>query len=279
MDLRPTIVLLDVPHDERIQNDRDRSLSRPASPHCVPPEDSKDIQIYPDDNDVYGLKLLQKIVSEAHLRNVSKLVVPIPIISFLTAHDVAQEQARNPRALPARRPPNRELIKRCLDLGATDVMVSPMHVKCVTTLEIHAYRAHKEAQKDQQALLEFRKGRKRSWVGISDNRPFAYLREAMVSSLMKKICQLDQNDDRIVESITIAVTTERKSQIARAIGNWHFSAHDFTDDELIVVACLIFRHALTMPELEEWRIPTGKWPRLRNGRELQITDYWLLQMH
>ena len=41
------------------------------------------------------------------------------------------------------------------------------------------------------------------------------------------------------------------------VGRWHFCAHNFTDDELIVAATMMFNHALSMPELEPWRIPTG----------------------
>ena len=266
-------MLIDAPPDDRISSG---SLSsRPPSVHSGPPASSDDDSARPSDDEVYGLRLLQKIVSEAHLRNASRLVVPIPVISFLTAQDVVLEQLHNPRALPARRAPNRDLVKTCLDMGATDVMVSPMHLKCATALEIHAYRAHKEAQRDQQAMLEFRRGRKRSWVGISDCRPFAYLREAMVSSLMKKICQIEDDDDRIMESIRITVSAESRTRVAEAIGSWHFSAHDFTDDELILVASLIFRHALAMPDLEKWRIPTGEFLGTRGAPDVSQGDlFW-----
>lgn len=258
VELRPTLVLIDVPHDESITLE---DTSRPTSPRSGSPKlgDEKTIQIYPDDDDVYGTQLLQKLVSEAHLRNVSKLVVPIPVISFLTAAEVMLEQSKTPGFIPPRQPAPRHLVKSCLDMGATDVMVSPLHAKCVTALEIHAYRAHKEAVKDQKAMLEFRRGRKRSWVGISDDRPFAYLREAMVSSLMKKICQMgDEGGDKVIDSLRITISADRRASIAMAIGRWHFSAHDYTDDELVLVASLIFRHALAMPQLERWRIPTGK---------------------
>jgi hypothetical protein len=55
---------------------------------------------------------------------------------------------------------------------------------------IHAYRAHKDASKEQRALLEIKRGRKRSWVGVDDQKPYAYLREAMVSGLMDGICKV-----------------------------------------------------------------------------------------
>lgn len=143
VDLRPTLVLIDLPHNERILH---HDSSRPNSPRSGSPktDEAQTIQIYPDDDDVYGMQLLQKLVSEAHLRNVSKLVVPIPVVSFTTSAEVVLEQSKNPGYLPPRQPAPRLLVKACLDMGAIDVMVSPLHVKCVTALEIHAYRAHKE---------------------------------------------------------------------------------------------------------------------------------------
>lgn len=46
--------------------------------------------------------------------------------------------------------------------------------------------------------------------------------------------------------------------IAKAIGRWDFSAHDFSEDELVHAAFLMLQHALQLPDLEKWRIPAGK---------------------
>jgi len=255
--LKPTIVLIDTPHDERIPEDRSRSRS--PSPHSKSSLDTDDIQVYSEEGDAYGLQLLQRIVSEAHLRNVSKLIVPIPIINFPNSPEASEFEASNAGSVSGGTlTPNRRLLKRCLDLGAVDVIVGPMHVKSVTSLELHAYRAHKDAAKDQQMMLEFRRGRKRSWIGIEDDRPHAYLREAMVSTLMKRICQMeDKSADRVNQQVRIVVSAARKSEMSTEIAKWHFCAHDYTDDELIVIASLMFKHAFSMPELENWRIPTG----------------------
>jgi hypothetical protein len=131
-------------------------------------------------------------------------------------------------------------------------------MKTLTTLEVHAYRAQKEARKEQQALLEIRRGRKRSWVGVHEEKPFSYLREAMVSSLMGGICRSGEESDVVIGSVRISVSSEQKAAIADAIGNWHFCAHVFDDDQLLIAASLMFKHAFSMPELEHWRIPTGK---------------------
>lgn len=43
-----------------------------------------------------------------------------------------------------------------------------------------------------------------------------------------------------------------------AVSAWAFSAHDFTDDELLYGALVMLKHALQMPELEKWSISEGK---------------------
>ena len=53
------------------------------------------------------------------------------------------------------------------------------------------------------------------------------------------------------------VSPERRNAVAEAVGTWSFSAHDFTDDELLYGALIILQHALSMPELEKWRLSEG----------------------
>lgn len=152
-----------------------------------------------------------------------------------------------------------ELVRTCLEYGAADVMTSPLQPQNIESLEVHAYRAQQAAAREQDALLQMRKNRKRSWVGVdTGGKPFAYLREAMVSGLMRGICRLDDDEDTSLGAFRISISTERQARIAEAVGQWHFCAHDFSDDELVVAASLMFSHALSMPELEQWRIPPGE---------------------
>ncbi|KAH7170551.1 hypothetical protein EDB81DRAFT_169827 [Dactylonectria macrodidyma] len=257
LDLKPTVVLLDTPHDEHVPEPRNRSMS--PSPSC---ESDEGADIHTPDEALYGLDLLQKIITEAHLRGMSKLVVPIPMISGSNGAMSVSEQMTDGAVEPFNAPlgslaSNRRLIRRCLDLGAVDIIVSPLSSKCIPTLEICAYRAHRDAAKEQQTLMEIRQGRKRSWVGVNEEKPFAYLREAMVSNLMKGICRLSSSDDQINKA-HIAVSSERQAAIALVVGSWHFCAHSFTDDELLVAAMAMFKHALAMPDLERWRIPADQ---------------------
>lgn len=260
-DMRPTIVLLDTPNDG--PSTKPYSSSRAPSPGSQSRPASA--EIHTPDEEIYGLDLLQKLITEAHLRSISKLIVPIPIISHPQALALdAKEQMTDGAVEPFTAPLgalaiSRRLVRKCLDLGAVDVIISPLSSKCITTLEICAYKAHREASREQQALLEVRRGRKRSWVGVNEQEPFAYLREAMVSGLMNGICRLSSGDDQIMSG-HIAVSSERQAAIAAAVGRWHFCAHSFTDDELLVAAMVMFKHALSMPELAHWRIPSGRLP-------------------
>lgn len=262
--LRPTLILIDTPFEEQIP---DRSRSRTPSPHSLPDEDPANLE---EEEELYGLALLKRIILESSIRNLTKLVLPVPVISFPSdepgrmdiSSDVREEIANGklcPETSKSRRAANRKMLKKCLDLGATDVMACPMNGKCVTNLEVRAYCAHREATRDQKSLLEVRRGRKRSWVGISDAKPFAYLREAMVSGLMNGICRVEDQDEKQngLSSFTVSVSADKQAEISEAVGRWHFCAHNFTDDELVVAAAMMFNHALSMPELEPWRIPTG----------------------
>lgn len=66
----------------------------------------------------------------------------------------------------------------------------------------------------------------------------------------------------------IFVEEERKEIIATAVGTWAFSAHDFTDDELLYGALLMLKHALKMPEVEEWGMTDGEYAKSLSDRSL-----------
>ena len=45
--------------------------------------------------------------------------------------------------------------------------------------------------------------------------------------------------------------------VENAVGTWSFSAHDFDADALLYAALIMLEHALTIPDLEKWRMSTG----------------------
>ena len=68
---------------------------------------------------------------------------------------------------------------RYIDLGAVEVLPSPLPKDRLTSLVAHAYRAHNESLREHADHLRKRKARKLSWLGNNDERPYAYLREKM----------------------------------------------------------------------------------------------------
>lgn len=71
----------------------------------------------------------------------------------------------------------------------------------------------------------------------------------------------------------IEIKQERFDVVTRAIGTWSFSAHDFTDDELLYGAYLMLEHTLRLPGLEKWQLSKGMYfsyvhqgPRANSGR-------------
>lgn len=65
----------------------------------------------------------------------------------------------------------------------------------------------------------------------------------------------------------VEIPPDRLEVVLDAVGTWEFSAHEFSDDELLHAAMLMLQHALTMPDLERWRIATGE-PSLHHHKQV-----------
>ncbi|TVY55043.1 3',5'-cyclic-nucleotide phosphodiesterase regA [Lachnellula cervina] len=264
VELIPTLVLIDIPYEDELNRRRSREMRTPS------PSSKQQVDGLIEDSDLeaYGLKLLQWVASEIQYQSLSKLIVPVAVVAIPDPNSLTVTS--NPRQssgghlnydpFAKKRPGLGAALDQVrtikyMDLGAVDVLTSPLLHERLPSLAVHAYRAHKDASKEQRALLELKRGRKRSWVGVDDSKPYAYLREAMVSGLMDGICKIG-GDDEPFGPARIAVALDRREKIAAAVGSWHFSAHEFTDDELLHAALLMLQHALAMPELERWRIST-----------------------
>ncbi|KAF2756470.1 HD-domain/PDEase-like protein [Pseudovirgaria hyperparasitica] len=250
-DLVPTILLIDIPLNEERRLKRlsreprtpsPNSMRRPLPDNCEP-------------DDLYGMHLLQHVASEIQQRSLSRMVLPIAMLSGVEETERPGAPARTSSASQLLNEGTRSL--RYVDAGAVDVYTSPLTKGQVHSLAVHAYRTRKEASKEDTNFLAARRNRKVSWVGVDDTKPYAYLREVMVSGLMGGICNPDTIGDNI-DPNDIEVQPERIGVIAKMIGTWEFSAHDFTDDELLYGALLILKHALGMPELEQWRMDTDE---------------------
>jgi 3',5'-cyclic-nucleotide phosphodiesterase len=143
-----------------------------------------------------GLSLLSGVSTDIQVQDGPKLVIPIAILRAAGSdapEPTSEPQSKNPVTLEHKQ------IARCLDAGALDVLMTPLDRSRIQGLVVHAYRTHKSALREMSRFLAHKKNRKLSWVGVHDEQPYAYLREAMVSKLMKGICNPEESIDEFQE--------------------------------------------------------------------------------
>ena len=183
-----------MPYDEE---QRLKRLSR--EPRTPSPTSTRNTKVDPKEpGDIYGMHLLQRISSEIQSRNLSKLVVPVVVLSGLD-REWAPSNLPSPSVHGSQVLTDTVRLVRYLDAGAVDVLSSPLSKDHVHGLAVHAYRVHKEVSREESGFLTNKRNRKLSWVGVGvdDTKPYAYLREAMVSNLMGGIC----NPETVGESL------------------------------------------------------------------------------
>jgi hypothetical protein len=187
----PTFVILDVPYDEELRLKR---LSRePRTPSPTSSRMTRRDNGEPDDT--YGTHLLTHVSAEISSRNFSKLVVPIAMLTGLAVEtpSVAAPSSLNKTLVLT----DTVKLSKYLDAGAVDVLSSPLSKDRMHGMAVHAYRLQKEFQREEASFLTTKRNRKLSWVGVDDAKPYAYLREAMVSNLMTGICNPETVGDSL----------------------------------------------------------------------------------
>ena len=233
----------------------------------------------PSPVDPGGLPLLQHISNETTKSNLSKLVIPIAVL--FNEHSEPhhpQAPAKTSPSVPSPEEPLNKTLKglnigegsglreglhpqialRCIDGGAHDVLESPLQDERLQSIIVRAYRSHKEAMKDREDSQARKRSRKLSWLGNTEDKPYAYLREKMVSELMTGICNPDEHLHLGDKTLPPDLTVEREAHLKHALGSWAYSGHAFTEDELVHAAIFMLQHALALPELERWRQTPAK---------------------
>ena len=203
-----------------------------------------------------------------------KLIIPVAIVQpkRSDSYDQALDSIRPPEVSRAPYGPeaspvaiedtsdviDTQLMLQCLDAGALDVVKSPLDKAGIMGLTVHAYRIYKNGKKEQAGFMAMaRRNRKQSWVGMEEEKPYAYLREAMVKKLLRGICE----PNNIIEDYQhrdLFVQESRKAVVAAAVGRWDFSGHDFTEDELVYAGYYILNHCLEMEACEQWSMTQRK---------------------
>ncbi|KPI42752.1 3',5'-cyclic-nucleotide phosphodiesterase regA [Cyphellophora attinorum] len=299
-DSTPIIACFDI-GDEYRQRNRNKAKGQQQLPTAVavssdsPPPSPvmlrREITFSSESDESYGLQLLSRIASDLQVDESVQLIIPVAIVQpkRKDSYDAALE--KNPANSISRAPYGSEtepvsledqsdfveptLMLQCLEAGAMDVVKSPLDKAGIMGLTVHAYRIYKNAKKEQATFMAAaRKTRKASWVGVEEEKPYAYLREAMVKKLLKGIC----DPQHVIEDYQhrgLSVDKQRQQDIAEAVGKWGFDGHLFSEDELVYAGYYMLNHALQLPELEEWRIPQANLLRFMQGCRVAYNSFVL----
>lgn len=156
------------------------SLSPPSGPSL-----RRSLTFSSESDELLGLHLLSRISSDIQVREVPNVIVPIAVLRTQgpPSGDDSEERSKAAEDTDNRQRTadlmRKRAIQRCVDAGAVDVLNSPMDGSMLDSLAVHAYRTQKSVEKEKSRFLADTKLRKESWVGATDEKPFAYLREAM----------------------------------------------------------------------------------------------------
>jgi len=271
-DCTPIVAFFDV-GSEKNHHIRQRLQHLDSSSESPVPSPTlrRQITFSAESDESYGLQLLSRIAADLQVEEGQKLIIPVAIVQPKRKDSEATiagnhtspggfyaRHAQSLRFEDTSHTIDSQIMLHCLDAGAVDVVQSPLDRATIMGLTVHCYRIYKAAKKEQAGFLA-RAGnrRKQSWVGVEEEeKPYAYLREAMVRKLLKGICE----PETVIEDYQhrgLHVLEYRKAVIARQVGEWSFCGHDFSEDELVYAGYCMLDHALQLPELERWRMSQG----------------------
>lgn len=143
--------------------------------------------------DSYGVQLLALLSSDLQLQEGPKLILPVALLRSSEESSDGGAEFDADAELYADPCTDKSMdhdcqilsssqqisLPRCLDAGAVDVICQPLQPLRVRGLMVHAYRARRAAQKEMSRFMAVKKSRKQSWVGLHNEKPYAYLREVM----------------------------------------------------------------------------------------------------
>lgn len=187
----PTVVLIAVPSDDESQSSiPHREAARSPSPMSSPQPQQE-----PDRKESKTLSLLRELANRMETENSSAAIVPV-VVLHVAAFQILREVSGISNDMRGRlerryannmRPTHPE---EYIDAGAFDILPGPLSRDRAHGLRTLAYRTQKDFAK--RGLLLAKPQRRTSWVGVAEEKPYAYLREAMVSRLMDSICDPNQ---------------------------------------------------------------------------------------
>lgn len=187
-DCTPIFAFFDVDLSYEESNPARRKAARASWTDTGPPSPGsvhRTFTFSSQSDDVHGLSLLSGVSTDIQVHDGPNFVVPIAILrraSSDASGDNTSVEPTSEQQAPSLLTLEHKQIARCLDAGAIDVLTTPLDRSRIQGLVVHAYRTRRAAQKDMSRFLARKKLRKLSWVGVHDEQPYEYLREAMYVS-------------------------------------------------------------------------------------------------
>lgn len=182
-DCNPVFAFFDIEPDGEESFLARRKASRTSSSEIPPPSPVSlrhGLTFSSQSADSYGLQLMSGVSADIQVQEAPNFIIPIAVLrSASSGIAYTSAPAGDVSAKDGRLSSEAQQITRCLDAGAVDVLTMPFNKPRIEGLLVHAYRTRKTAQKEMSRFLARKKLRKQSWVGVYDEQPYAYLREAM----------------------------------------------------------------------------------------------------
>lgn len=145
-----------------------------------------------DLNTLSGLSFLQHLSMEKKKGSFLNVTAIVMLSGSHTQSRDTHADAIQQRGRPSLGPTPSQKETFCnapyLEAGAADIFRSPLTADRVQCLPAHAHRTSQDLLRRPSSSGSATPRRKSSWVGVNDSKPFAYLRESMVSGLMDRIC-------------------------------------------------------------------------------------------
>ncbi|KIV80745.1 hypothetical protein PV11_08227 [Exophiala sideris] len=294
VDCTPILACLDVGSEPKHELLKAKSKFFPAAESPLPSPNllRKEITFSSESDESYGLQLLSRIASDLQVEEGVKLIIPVAVVQPQRKESADQaldgdrpgEVSRAPYG-PEEQPVeikdtsdiiDAQLMLQCLDAGALDVVKSPLDKAGIMGLTVHAYRIYKNAKKEQSGFMGMTRSRsrKQSWVGVEEEKPYAYLREAMVKKLLRGICD-PQNLIEDYQHRNLYIREARKPVIAQAVSSWGFDGHEFTEDELVYAGYFMLSHALENEAVEKWRMSKAEILHFMQGCRIAYNSFVL----
>ncbi|EXJ85380.1 3',5'-cyclic-nucleotide phosphodiesterase [Capronia coronata CBS 617.96] len=275
LDCTPILACFDVGSESKHEYLRSNARFSPSADSPLPSPGllRREITFSSESDESYGLQLLSRIASDLQVDEGVKLIIPVAIV--LGMRFGPESESEGDALDDSSDIIDAQLMLQCLDAGALDVVRSPLDKAGIMGLTVHAYRIYKDAKKEQTGFMAMaRRMRKQSWVGMEEEKPYAYLREAMVKKLLKGICE-PQNIIEDYQHRGLFVQEARKAAVAKAIAGWDFCGHDFTEDELVYAGYFMLNHALQMDAIEKWRLSRDELLHFMQGCRVAYNSFVL----